>query len=95
MKSPQQSGSKFETKVKNSIRSGGLWFSPLDLSTDTHLVECKYTDQKGYRITKDLVAKIWKQALSIQKEPILVIGIKRDEDTMFTLNCQIQVTKGM
>jgi hypothetical protein len=90
---PQQKGNKFEKKIVKQISSGALWWAPLDISTDEYLIEAKYTDQKGYRVSKDLLEKIWNSALKRGKLPILVIGIKRDDETIFTLNCQLQVTK--
>jgi len=93
LKRPQHKGSKFETVVQKTIGSGRLWFAPLDLDYDKHLIECKYTEKKGYRISRDLLEKIWDQSLSINKEPILVIGIKRDDDTMFTVTATINVER--
>jgi len=89
----KQKGSKFEKKVQKQISSGAIWFAPLDLSTDEHLIECKYTDQKGYRITKTLLDKIWNSALSKNKIPGLIIGIKRDEASLYTLRCELEITR--
>lgn len=86
-------GSAYERKVKSQIQSGGLWFAPLDLSTDKHCIECKYTDQKGYRINLKLLDKIWNQSLSINKEPILVIGIKKNDQLNYRLVCQLTLEK--
>jgi len=82
-------GNKFENKVAKSINSGALWFSPLDLQEDKHCIECKYTDKKGYRISLDLLESIWDKALSKNKLPYLVIGIRRNENQLFVLRCGI------
>ena len=86
-------GDKFEKQVSRTIKSGGLWFSPLDIDYEGYCIECKYTDKKGYRIDTDLLEKIWGQSLDMGKEPMLVIGIKRNDKQVFTLHCQIQLEK--
>ena len=89
----QSKGRQYEKKVQSQIASGSLWFSPLDLSTDKHLIECKMTDKKGYRVTRELLEKIWNQALSLNKEPFLCIGIKRNDKEYFSLQCCINIEK--
>lgn len=94
----QEKGSKFETKVSKSIGSGRLEISPLDLRYDKsqsekYYIECKYTDLKGYRITLNLIEKIWGASLSLNKEPVLVIGIRRNDNEVFVLNCPIQLER--
>ena len=93
MNKNKKKGMKFENKVKNTLNSGSLWFSPLDLSSDKNLIEVKYTDKPGYRISLDLLEKIWGQSLSMNKEPVLVIGIKRDEEKMFVLQCTVNLER--
>ena len=89
----KKKGNKFEDKVKKTMNSGSIWCSPLDLSSDKNQIEVKYTDKPGYRISRDLLEKIWGQSLNMNKEPYLVIGIKRDEEHMFVLHCQINIEK--
>ena len=95
MNKNKKKGMKFENKVKNTLNSGSLWFSPLDLSSDKNLIEVKYTDKPGYRISLDLLNKIWGQSLSMNKEPYLVIGIPRDDEQMFIIHCQINIERRM
>ncbi len=87
-------GIKFEKKVQRTLKSGGVWFSPLDLNCGNYNIEAKYTDKKGYRITTELLEKIWGQALSMAKEPVLIVGIRRNEHQIFTLHCRINIEKG-
>ena len=94
-KKNKKKGNKFEGKVQRTLGSGNIWFSPLDLSCDKYAVEAKYTDLKGYRITKDLLEKIWDKALSLNKEPVLVIGIKRNDEQVFVLQCNINVERSL
>ena len=84
-------GQKFESLVQKTINSGQLWFSKGDLQTDDYLIECKMTDQKGYRITTKLLKKLWDEALTANKLPALVIGITDEEnpDMVWLLNIQI------
>jgi hypothetical protein len=89
----KKKGGKFEGKVQRTIGSGNVWFSPLDLSYEKYAVEAKYTDMKGYRISTQLLEKIWDKALSMNKEPILVIGIKRNDEQVFVLQCNINVER--
>ncbi len=91
-KNPRK-GQKFEKKVASGIGSGRFWHSPLDITYEDYCIEAKYTDGKGYRISLDLLEKIWGEALSVNKEPMLIIGIKRNDGQMFTLHCNIQVEK--
>jgi hypothetical protein len=94
----QKKGSRFETKVSKTIGSGRLEINPLDLRYDKsksekYYIECKFTDLKGYRITLNLLEKIWGASLSLNKEPALVIGIRRNDDEVFVINCSIQLEK--
>jgi isochorismate hydrolase len=91
----KKKGSKFEDKVKKTLNSGSLWMSPLDLSSKENQIEVKYTDKPGYRISLDLLNKIWGQSLSMNKEPYLIIGIPRDDEQMFVLHCQINIERRM
>ena len=92
-KSNKKTGERFENKVQKTIMSGGLWFSPLDIDYADFCIEAKYTDKKGYRISTDLLEKIWGQALSMNKIPRLIIGIKRNDNQTFVINCDINVEK--
>jgi len=91
----KRKGNKFEDKCQKSLSSGRLWFSPLDLDYENYCVEVKYTDKKGFRVSADLVEKIWDSALSMNKEPLLVIGIRRNEEQIFTLQCQVKLDSAL
>jgi len=89
----QRKGKKFEDKVQKTIGSGKVWFSPLDLRYDKYCIEAKFTDKKGYRISRELLDKIWDSALSMNKEPFLIIGIKRNDNQNFVLHCHINIER--
>jgi len=82
-------GNDFEKKVQRCINSGAMWFDKGDLKTETHLIECKYTEKKSFSITRKILEKLWEEGLDRNKLPALVIGIKGEKDT-FIINCQIQ-----
>jgi len=87
--SKKNKGSKFEDRVRKTINSGSMHFDKGDLSTSEHVIECKFTEKKSFRITTKILEKIWNDALEAQKLPALVVGIK-DKDCMWTLNIRIQ-----
>jgi len=65
-----------------------LWFSKGDLQTKDYVIECKFTEKKGYRISTKLLKKLWGEALDANKLPLLMIGIK-DEDCKWMLKVEI------
>lgn len=85
-------GQKFESKVQKAINSGSLWFDKGDLKTQDYLIECKYTDKKGFRITTKMLKKIFNDAFDSNKFPVLVIGIQDDKDknVIWLLNVNIK-----
>jgi hypothetical protein len=89
----KKKGNRFEKKVQKSLNSGSLWLSPLDLHSEKNFIEVKYTDRPGYRIDLKLLEKIWGQSLSMNKNPYLSIGIKRNDDQIFVLHCQVNVER--
>jgi len=86
-------GRRFEKRVQRTIGSGNVWFAPLDLNYEKYCIEAKYTDKKGYRVACSLLEKIWNQSLEMNKEPVLVIGIKRNDKEVFMLQCNINIEK--
>lgn len=86
-------GQEFEELVKNTINSGALSFDKGDLKTKDYVIECKFTDKKGYRITQKLLEKIWNDALDAHKLPRLVIGFPRNETELFMIACNIEIKR--
>lgn len=81
-------GRKFEERIQKTINSGALWFDKGDLKTADYVIEVKYTEKKGYRITTKLLKKLWEDALEANKLPLLTIGIK-DEEGLWMLKVMI------
>lgn len=78
-KSNKEKGQKFERKVEKTINSGALSFDKGDLKSDEYVIEVKFTEKKGYRLTTKVIKKIWEEALEANKLPLLIIGI--DDET--------------
>jgi hypothetical protein len=88
-KSSKQKGSNFEKKCQDTINSGAMAFDKGDLKTAEFVIECKYTEKKGFKITTDILDKIWNCALDANKLPKLIIGIK-NENITYTVICDIK-----
>lgn len=93
--SQQQSkkkGQLFEEFCRKCINSGSLWFDKLDLEVGDFKIDTKITDKKSYRITSDVVDKVWNQALDEHKLPGMIIGIPDPEfkEKLFVLEVKIR-----
>ena len=86
-------GRKFEDTVQKTLNSGALWFAQGDLHFDKYCVECKMTDKKSFPITLTILEKLWSQSLNANKEPLVVIGIRRNDDDVFILTGSIRIEK--
>ena len=92
-KSNQKKGSDFENKVKKTMGSGNLWFQKGDLNYEDYCIECKFTDKKGFRVSAELLEKLWNQALNANKEPLLTIGIPRNDDEIFVIEGRVNLER--
>jgi hypothetical protein len=80
-------GRKFENECQKTINSGAF-FDKGDLKTEDYVIECKFTEKKGFRISTKILEKIWGEALDANKLPLLIIGI-RDGTVQYNLTVQI------
>lgn len=83
-----------KNKVAKTVSDDGLGALPLDLRLDKSIyekycIESQFTDKKGFKITLELLEKIWNQSLNVDKEPHLIIGIRRNDDELFMIHCAI------
>jgi len=69
MKNSKKKGQWFEEKVQKCLNSGQLWFDKADLKMGDFLIESKFTDDKSFRITEEIINKIWNDALDSNKLP--------------------------
>lgn len=91
-KPSKKKGQKFEKKVQKTINSGALSFDKGDLKTETHVIECKFTDKQSYRITAKTLQKIWNEAMDACKLPSMVVGIDGEGCRwMLTININKEV----
>ena len=92
-KSNKKFGQNFEEKVRKTINSGQLRLDPLDLSTGKYCIECKSvkpnSKRKSFRITKELLEKMWNQSLDVGKLPVLIIGIPANDYEDFVIVAQL------
>ena len=86
-------GQKFESLVQKTLNSGSLWFDKGDLRTEDYLIECKYTDKKGFRITTKILEKLWNEALERNKLPALTIGISDEENPDMVWLLQVKIER--
>lgn len=56
-------------------RSGGLWFSPGDVTTEEFLIDCKTTEHHSFSVTEQIWDKIHTEALHCRKLPCLSIQL--------------------
>lgn len=66
-----------ETGGRVTRGSGSSWRQPQDVSTDTHLIQHKFTDAASYRVTDAECAKLQADADRAGKEWALVINFER------------------
>lgn len=80
-------------KVTKSIKSGAKPQSPANINYKNFIIEAKYTNKKSFKITKDMLDKLWYQSLSLNKNPLLIIGIKKDNKEIYLLTCNVVIEK--
>ena len=90
-KTSKDKGNDFEKECQRTINSGAF-FKDHDLSMKNYVVECKFTEKKGFKITTQILDKLWNDALDASKLPLLLVGIK-DENIQY--NLRITINKEM
>lgn len=76
----RKKGEQFEEIFQKTINSGAFSIDKGDLKSSGHLVEIKGTNKKSYRITADLLEKIWNEAFESNKLPMFGIIIDREKE---------------
>jgi len=84
-------GREYEKECQKTINSGAF-YDKGDLKTEECVIECKFTEKKGFRISTKILEKIWGEALDANKLPLLLVGIK-DGTTQW--NLRITINKEM
>ena len=80
----------FSTKdITETVLNDGLG-NPL---YEQFCIENKRIDKDNYKITLQSLEKLWQQALNINKKPCLVLGLRRDNNEIFLLQCFLTIKK--
>lgn len=79
-------------KINKSINKGGSK-KDLPFSYNDCVVEVKYTDKKSIKITKNFLDSIFEKAIVLQKDPYIVLAIKKDEKNDYVIKCKILIEK--
>jgi Holliday junction resolvase len=53
-------------------------------------IECKFTDKKGFKVTLEMLEKLWNQSLVAKKKPLLVVGVRRNDNEVFVLTGELR-----
>lgn len=77
-KTSKDKGNEFEKECQRTINSGAF-NKDHDLSTDQYCIECKFVEKKGFRISTEILNKLWNDSLDANKLPLLLVGIKDDK----------------
>ena len=75
MKNKGRKAEEYYIKTLNS----GAFYHDADMTSNEHALEHKYTEKKSFRITTDLLKKIWCEAFDQNKFPEFGITIKEGE----------------
>jgi hypothetical protein len=62
-------------------------------SNKDKIIEYIYTDKKGFKITLDFLEKLLDKSKSLNKEPLLVLSIKKNDKEIITLKCMVQIER--
>lgn len=62
-----------------------------EIDYNKSIVEVVRTEKKGYKITLKALEKLIEQSIELGKNPIMIIGITRNEKELFLLTVKIKV----
>lgn len=66
-----------ETGGRVQAGSGSSWRAPQDVVTDEEMIQHKYTDAKGYRLTVEEWEVVRRDALQAGREPAMIVEFTR------------------
>ena len=96
-KTNKKFGQDTEENIRKTINSGAIRLDPLDLSNGKYCIEIKGvrpdSKSKSFRITKELLDKMWNQSLDVNKEPILIINIPANDYEDFIITGHVIKTQ--
>jgi len=82
---------KAKNKESKNIQKGAK--APSAINYEDYCIDVHYVDKKKYSITLQAVEELYNKALSMSKEPLLRIGIEKDNNTIFILDCKIRLER--
>ena len=85
----KKKGMKNEDRVQKTLNSGSLWMDKGDLKSDEYVIECKFTEQKGFRVTTKILEKLWNESMDANKMPMLTISIEEDNCRCYLI-CHVE-----
>ncbi len=80
-------------KQNKTSNSEAVRMTPQHIDYDNYVVDVKYTDKGGFRISLDMLNKLSEKARLAGKLPLLSIGIKKNETEIVVLNVTIHTEK--
>lgn len=78
-KNNKQEGQRFEKIFIKTINSGAF-YQKGDAISDENCLEIKGTNKKSFRLTTNILEKLWNQSFDQNKYPILGVIIERPEE---------------
>jgi len=66
--------------------SGSQWHSKGDVKTKNWLIECKTTTKQSYSLKVQTWHKIWKEAMSEGRDPLMVIDFAEDDTSLVVID---------
>ena len=65
-----------DSGAKVVSNSGATAWAKGDITTDTHLIEHKFTLKDSFKVDSKDLHKVWNEAMRVGKEPIFMIEFK-------------------
>lgn len=76
-----------KTALVNSV----FEFKPSATDYADYCIVTKYSDKKGYKISKDLLEDLIKNSKNSKKKPLLIVSIRRSDKEMYVLKCTLEI----
>lgn len=81
-----------KNKVKSeTISNGGFTFTHANYNN--YCIESKLIDKKTYRFSLLELEKLYDKALKLNKLPRLILGMKKDNGYILSVDCIISLTR--
>ena len=61
--------------------------------TKNYCTEFKMTDKKSFKLCLCVLEKLWQQAIDAKQDPQIVLGMRRNDDEIFTITGKLEIEK--